>query len=186
MFIFAGEKGVRFEAGTTTLQTTAVTPSANPGVLSTGTLSKGLRAGETLTVTGSGALSDSFAVVGGTLNVESGTLGFHMSAAFSEVNISGGNVGDRFSAFSGSTINITGGSVDSVFIASSSSTVNISGGSVGVGFLANSGSIVNISGGSIGDAFKAASDSTVNLVGTSFILDGLELTELIVGEAFTI
>ena len=66
------------------------------------------------------------------------------------VNITGGSVGgdtgNYFKAFSGSTVNISGGSISGPFLANGSSTVNISGGSVG-GVDAHHASTVNISGG---------------------------------------
>lgn len=64
--------------------------------------------------------------------------------------------------------------------------VNITGGTVGGFFTASSGTTVNISGGSVGDHFEADFESTVNLFGTSFFLDGVELTNLAFGTAFTI
>jgi len=84
------------------------------------------------------------------------------------VNISGGNVGGRFDAESGSLVNISGGAFD------------------GRRFDALSGSVVNISGGTFGEGFKALSGSQVNLVGSNFVLDGDPLNSLVVGEAFTI
>ena len=53
---------------------------------------------------------------------------------------------ERGNAFSGSEVNISGGSVGNSFDAESGSVVNISGGSVGSDFIAESGSVVNISG----------------------------------------
>lgn len=102
-----------------------------------------------------------------------------------EVNISGGNVGELFNANPGSIVNISGGNVGALFNANFGSTVNISGGNVGSSFAALSDSTVNISGGTVGDTFTAESGSTVNLFGTSFLIDGAELTALVLGEAFT-
>ena len=109
------------------------------------------------------------------LNVfDGGVIGISFSAGSPDgssenvqVNISGGSVGDRFEAFSGSTVNISGGFVDRLFDANNGSTVNISGGSVGPFFDAFNGSTVNISGGSVGDRFEAGSGSTVNISGGS-------------------
>ncbi|MEM7626136.1 MAG: PEP-CTERM sorting domain-containing protein [Planctomycetota bacterium] len=205
VFIFAGEASDSFFPGSTNLTTDAVAPSANPGVLASGTFTQGLREGESLTVTGTGTLGANFAVVDGTLNIEGGSVGNgleivsgeinlsggtvgNFSNAFtgSTVNISGGTVGDSFEAFSGSTVNISGGIIEFGFDAESGSTVNISGGTIGDNFGASSGSTVNLSGGTVGDGFLAFSGSTVNLFGTSFVLDGAELTDLTLGEAFTI
>ena len=243
VFIFAQEKSDTFAPGSTNLNVVAVAPSANPGVLSSGVFSQGVRAGESLTVNGTGALGDFFAVVGGTLNIEGGSVGNDLEVAFSTVNISGGSVGNRFDAFAGSTINISGGSVGNnfdtgtnctvnitggaigngfiagifstvnmsggsignQFLATRTSTVNITGGTVGDGFntdievtvnisggavgdrfLVNNFSTANISGGTFGEGFGARANSRVNLFGTSFFLDGVEMTDLVFGEAFTI
>ncbi|MGP1308664.1 MAG: beta strand repeat-containing protein [Phycisphaerales bacterium] len=145
VYIFAGEASDTVFA---TIDTFAVAPSTNPGVLSSGAFNKGLRPGETLTVNGTGELGRNFAVVGATLNMENGSVGNGLEVAFGEVNITGGAVGAGVDAFNGST--------------------------------------VNISGGAIGDDFDAMIGSTINLFGTSFLLDGVELTDLVFGEAFTI
>ena len=108
-----------------------------------------------------------FQALGATLNIEGGVLGDFAEVAESIVNISDGSVGDFFDAFSGST-------------------VNISGGSVGSEFDAFSGSIVNISGGSVGSEFEAFTGSEINLFGTEFLLGGVLLDDLELGQAFTI
>jgi hypothetical protein len=155
--------------GTTTLVPAAVAPSINPGVLSSGRFSQGLRAGETLTVTGTGVLDFGFTVVGGTLNIEGNASSAALKVAFGEVNISGGFV-FGFTAFDRSTVNISGGVIEGNISSISSralfgSTVNISGGTVGLFFEAFSGSTVNISGGTVRNFFQALPESTVNISG---------------------
>ena len=202
VFLFA-EEAFDFLQGSTQLIDTPVAASTNPGTLSSGSYSKGVRAGETLTVTGAGELSDAFAVVGGTLNIEGGSVGDVLKLADAEVNVSGGSIGIGSLAFSGSVVNITGGIVGSVFGAFSGSEVNISGGEIGGGFDALSGSEVNISGG-IFDSFEASEGSTVNvsggefngrflaldgavnLLGVAFFLNGVELTELVLDQSVPI
>ncbi|MEM1183450.1 MAG: hypothetical protein AAGI53_00415 [Planctomycetota bacterium] len=169
VFIFEGGSF----GGTTTLDTVSVAPSTNPGVLSSGAFSKGVRSGESLTVTESGRLTDNFAVVGGTLNIEGGIVGDTLEVAFSEVNISGGVVGNFLDAYS-STVNVSGGTVGFDLDANSGSTVNISAGFVD-GVSANAGSTVNISGGVV-ESVGAFTNSTVNISGgvvgeTSFLTD---------------
>ncbi|MCA9188612.1 MAG: PEP-CTERM sorting domain-containing protein, partial [Planctomycetales bacterium] len=73
-----------------------------------------------------------------------------------------------------STVNISGGTVGSRFNAHSGSTVNISGGTVGSNFYAYSGSTVSIIGGTVGNIY-ASSGSTVNISGSEFFLDGMPL-----------
>ncbi|MEN0019391.1 MAG: hypothetical protein AAF747_00750 [Planctomycetota bacterium] len=141
----------------------------------------------TVNISGGSVGNDANAFSGSTVNVSGGFVGnFFDANSGSTTNISGGLVGTNFDAFSGTTVNISGGSVDAGFNANSGSTVHISGGAVGSDFDAFSGSKVNVSGGTVGEMFAAFTDSTVNLFGTSFFLDGAELTELVLGEAFTI
>ncbi len=115
----------------------------------------GLRAGQTLTVEPGGVLSNGFAIVDATLNVQDGLVGRWLETTGGEVNISGGSVGEYFGAYSGSTVNISGGDVGDGFDANSGSVVNISGGTVGDHFDVD-GSSVRISGGTIGDNFEAS------------------------------
>ncbi len=104
-----------------------------------------------------------------------------------QVNVGrGGAVGDNVTA-SGTEVNISGGTVGDGFGAARFSEVNISGGSVGDNFAAFvDGGVINISGGSLGDRFTARRGSTVNLFGSSFLLDDVLLDDLVFGEAFTI
>ena len=53
-------------------------------------------------------------------------------------------------------------------------------------FDARSGSMANISGGSFSDPFDAFEGSEVNILGSEFFIDGLELTDLLLDESFTI
>ena len=86
------------------------------------------------------------------------------SLSGSEVNISGGSVGEYFRTHSRSEVNISGGDVGSHFTADFFSVVNISGGSVRSGFRTRHGSEVNISGGSFENFFRAESGE-VNISG---------------------
>lgn len=134
--------------------------------------SSGLRAGQTLTLQPGGALRNSYAVVGGTLNIEGGTLGEGAETAFGVVNISGGNVERSFYAYANSEVNITGGTVGEDFRVQTGTKVNISGGTIGDYFEANVDSVVNLFGGTVGNRFNANSGSVVNIydgnVGHSF------------------
>lgn len=147
----------------------------------------GAFSGSTVNIAG-GSVGEFFeANSGSTINISGGSVGELFEAnSGSTVNISDGFVGDFFEANSGSTVNISGGSVGSLFGARNGSMVNISGGPVGNFFEADFGSTVNLSGGSLGEPFNALDGSTASLLGTSFLLDGLEVTGLEFGEAFTI
>ena len=86
-----------------------------------------------------------------------------------EVNIFGGNVGGTngapFAVRTGSAVNVLGGSLNTI-----------------VAFDAT----LNISGGSFGGEVFVDSSSAFNVFGTAFFLDGVELTDLVAGQAFTI
>lgn len=92
------------------------------------------------------------------------------------MTISGGSIGFRADAESGSEVNITGGNVGEQFEAKSGSVVNISGGHVGASFEAESGSEVNITGGVFADNFSATG-SDVELIGGVFFLNGVAYTD---------
>lgn len=148
-------------------------------------------------ISGGSVGSDFNAFSGSTVNISAGSVGNGFDAfSGSTINISGGSIGSGFDAFSGSTVNIFGGSVGSDFDATAGSTVNISGGSFGPNFDAFGSAfgdvfgvpigVVNISGGSFGPDFDANFGSRVNLFGTEFFIDGIKLTDLVLGEALTI
>ena len=107
---------------------------------------------------GSDVLADS----GSEVNVSGGTVGEFFTTS-GDVNISGGTVGEFFKTFG--NVNISGGSVGFDFIAEFGSEVNISGGAVS-GFFTTFGE-VNISGGTVGDGFSAFDGSEVNITGGS-------------------
>lgn len=125
------------------------------------------------------------AQAGSVVSISGGSIGEWFRAR-SEVNISGGDFSNRFDAFDGSVVNISGGNLPDGFNALNGSEVNINGGNVGNDFDALPGSVVNIRGGNIGQDFAGFSRSNVNLFGTAFFLDGVELTDLVIGVAFTI
>jgi hypothetical protein len=92
------------------------------------------------------------------------------------VNISGGTIGYRLEARSGSEVNINGGAIGDSFIAGSGSEVNISGGSFHRHFFAGSGSDVELMGGEFRLNGADFSDSTISLatgdVFTGTLADG--------------
>ncbi|MEM6553798.1 MAG: hypothetical protein AAF750_16895 [Planctomycetota bacterium] len=163
VFLFAEGSSTDFAADTVTLIEATVAPSANPGTLSSGTFGKGVRVGETLTVTGTGELLDNFAVVGGTLNFEGGTSRGEIAITSGVLNISGGLI-DEIDALAGSTVNITGGEVGTSSDANFGSVFNISGGSID-GLDVNTGGIANLTGGSLGE--DVVVEGTLNIAGGS-------------------
>ncbi len=213
-FIFSSEDFDEIAAGTTTLTTAAVAPSGNPGVLTSGSFGKGLRAGETLTVSGAGELADNFSVVGGTLDIEGGSAGARLGVAYGEVNVSGGVVGSAFTAYDGGRVNVSGGVIDENLILYTGGAATITGGTIRTGLLVGDAAVANIEGGVVGGmgmlqpgelggatvanggtlniaggsltGLVAFGGATVNVFGTSFILDGVELTGLAVGDTIEI
>ena len=100
------------------------------------------------------------------VNIPSGTAvgDFFNAASGSEVNITGGSVGNVFNIFFGE-VNISGGSVGINF-RPSSTQINISGGSVGENFFTQGGE-VNLSSGSVGDNITTFFGE-INISGGSF------------------
>ncbi|MCA9259304.1 MAG: hypothetical protein KDA61_08900, partial [Planctomycetales bacterium] len=133
----------------------------------------GLRAGQTLTLSGDGSLDENFEAVDATLNVSGGRVGNGMRLAGSVLTATGGIIGDYGEALHGSVVNIDGGSVGAQFRAESGSTVNLTDGSVGPSFFAASGSVVNLSGGSLGATFRTEEGASLNLHGGEFQLNGV-------------
>ena len=146
----------------------------------------GLRAGQELTLQNGGVLGTNFEVVDAILNIDGGEVGIVLESVRSTVNISGGNVGQAFNAFLGSEVNISGGFVGGFFDARAGSEVNISGGAVGLGFDAFSGSVINIRGGTIETGFHARDGSVVNVIGDNFLLDGVPVAGLGLGQVLEI
>ena len=121
-----------------------------------------------------------------------------------EVNITGGTVGHHFFAYAGSTVNVSGGDISYRFWPHEGSIANITGGVFGPDVTCGRGSVVNISGGDFehevhamflstinvwgGNVgyFQAHEQSQANFFGTEFFLDGVEMTQLIPGQPFTI
>lgn len=122
-----------------------------------------------LSISGASTTINGVSILAGSeLNLLSGTLVYSLISNGAQVNISGGYVGGTFSS----------NGVDNM--------ANISGGVLdGPNFYHYAGT-VNISGGTISGEFSARSDSMTNLFGKYFLLDGVPLSGLAEGEAFTI
>jgi PEP-CTERM motif len=166
VFIFSSLSNDSIDDGTLTL-TLASIPATPPGVIDVPTDASpiGLRAGQTLNLDNGGTLSDNFAAVNATLNINGGNVGVGLEITNSTLSMTNGTVNNAFDAGPGSLVNISGGTVGGSSSASFNSTVNITGGSLGGAFRANNGSTVNISGGTVGSIFNANSGSTVNISG---------------------
>jgi len=142
----------------------------------------GLRAGQSLTLRGDGALGSDFVSVGAALNIEGGSVD-DSEVVSSTVTISEGEVA-RLAALLGSAISLSGGQVD--FLSLSQSSAEISGGSLG-GLIVGSGSEVELTGGTLGE-FTVSDGGTLNVRGGTItgnvgVRSGGELN-LFVTEAF--
>ena len=149
---------------------------------SRGTRPSGLRPGQIFTPPNGESLINSFAVVGATLNIESGFHNKGLEVVEGEINISGGNF-RSLGAFAESVVNIDGESV--TFSADfglpslapySGSTVNFNGGSTTLSSFGPQspaltlfpGSLVNVNSGNLslnGDTpFVASAGSVLNII----------------------
>ncbi len=136
-------------------------------------------------ISGGSVGDDLVAVFDSQVNISGGDVGSGLRVAFGGVvNISGGTVGQRLEVDNDGVVNISGGSVDSL-IANKNGQINISSGNVGA-FTAFRDSQVNINGGILEGGYFARSGSEVNLYGTEFLINGIRLQNLTVGEAFVI
>ena len=171
----------------------------------------GLRAGQSLTLRGDGALGPDFAAVDATLNIEGGSMASNVEVVSSTVTISDGVV-PNLTAFSGSEINVSGGDVANVWLFESSaeisgvaldflqvgfgSVVDFTDGTVGPdqgdnrGFglshlIVDADSTVNISGGRFG-IVNVLQDGEFNLFVTEAFIDGAPIEGLSPGETRTI
>ena len=119
------------------------------------------------------------------VNVFGGQILSQMQAYGSVINVTGGSIGDRFTANVDSDVTISGGEIGNFFTNNSITTVNggqvgrnfetvfnaettISGGVIGSNLTAERGSIVKIDGGKILSNFTAESGSDVSIAGGSF------------------
>ena len=134
-------------------------------------LAEGGRIGPDADGSGSGL---SVAIRRSELNITGGTLGDSVQFIDSEVNFSNGVIGDRARITdSSTTFNVTGGEIGDL-LSLQSATLNFSGGVIGDNFLARGSSlsstqfaaaVVNISGGIIGERFGVSGNSVVNIDG---------------------
>ncbi len=134
--------------------------------------------GSTLNVYNDARLLDATANSQSVVNVFGGQLGTIQTGQGVTINIHDGVVGPITNLAEDSVVNITGGLIGSLFEGSitalSSNTVNILGGVFQ--------SVVGAD-----NTMNAYAGSTINIIGTSFTLDGVDLTDsMIPGEKLTI
>lgn len=155
---------VKIESGTTSLVATPPPPAdTTPQLVSNGMGPKGLRPGQSLTLSGTGTLGDNFAAVGATLHIEGGTVGDLARIAYSQVEISGGRVEGSMSVYDGGTVNVTDTEHIQRLEAWAGSEVAVDGGNIEV-LTAFQGGALQINGG----VFEIVSIS----YGSSAVIDG--------------
>ena len=159
------------------IQVVPLPPSENPGVLSSGTFSKGLRSGETLLVNGDGVLGDGFTVLGGVLTVEDARVGASLQVAGGDVTVSGGTVGANLPVAGTGVVHVDADSIGSFIGVFGGGSLSIAGGAHGGRLLADSGGSLAVSGGQY-DSLIARSSSSVELSGDHFEVDGVATTDL--------
>lgn len=138
---------VKIESGTTSLVATPLPPAdTTPQLVSNGMGPKGLRPGQSLTLSGTGTLGDNFAAVGATLHIEGGTVGDLARIAYSRVEISGGRVEGSMSVYDGGTVNVTDIEHIQRLEAWAGSQVTVAGGDIEV-LTAYQGGAIQIDGG---------------------------------------
>jgi hypothetical protein len=170
VFILGEQARDDIAPGVMTLVANPLAPAdVTPQVVSSGTVSAGLRSGQTLTLVDGGQLGNHFAAVGATLNIEGGTVGENLETAYSTVNISGGHIGDN-SEVIGDYISLFDGSV-----------ANITGGRFSDKLHTLAGSKVDVSGGVFEDGMLVRRDSDTTLHGGDFQLNGQPISELDAG-----
>ncbi len=170
VYVISNDISDKIEAGTVTLQQTAIAPAdTTPMTISTASDLHGLRSGQDLMLVSGGALGEHFAVVGATLSISGGTIGNDLQVAYSDVTISGGQVGDSNSM------------VGDFFAVYDGSNVTISGGHFGDRLQAFTGSSIDISGGGFDDGLCTWSGSSVTLHGDDFQLNGSSVSDVDAG-----
>lgn len=97
---------------------------------------------------------------------------------------SGGDLRNNFAVI-GASLTMNGGTAGTR-LEVVDGLVNLHGGTIGSEFSLYAGAVANIRGGTIDTGIKAFLDSSVNLFGTEFLVDGVPIDSLDVGESLTI
>ncbi len=130
---------------------------------------KGLRGGQALRLLSGGQLGRNFAAVEAEIEVYGGYINSNLEIVSSNLLVTGGEIGDHFSAQLGSHVVIDGGAVGNDFEAYLGSTILLESGSIGEDFRVNTGSVFSMLGGEVGTRF------TVLDGGRAAIYDGVLL-----------
>ena len=147
-----------------------------------------LRAGQVLTLQGTGVLPDGFVAVDTVLTIEGGTAGSELDIANSTIDVTGGQIEEG--CLFGSTLNLEDGDIGTL-CAMAGTTVNQSGGTLNFVRLGEN-SVFNLSGGVFGTAdnpgpfsIRVETGGTLNLFVSEASLDGVAL-DLVPGDTFVV
>ncbi|MEO0514749.1 MAG: PEP-CTERM sorting domain-containing protein [Planctomycetota bacterium] len=176
------------------------TESAVPG---------GVRAGQTLILRDGGVVANPFVAVDATINVEGGSFRETLDLAGTELNISGGFVGQRngsnlfagtvvnqdggffarsFNIWNDAEVNVSGGRFNSAFV-EDGGALNLSGSGVAEHLRVEEGGAARLTGGLLGFSLEARAGSDVEFVGGEFLLNGQAIAgstvTLTPGDVFT-
>jgi hypothetical protein len=118
---------------------------------------------------------------------DNAVIGYLDAYAGSVVRMTGGTVDGRFGVLN-AVATITGGYVRGDLSLNNNSTLNISGGIVGgnLSTTSSTGTEISISGGTVEGLLTISSKVKINLFGRQFLLDGILLDGLQIGNAVTI
>ncbi len=153
--------------GTITLVPTPIVVTGPPLItLPADPVPGGVGAGQTLEVTSGTDLRNDFdAGPGSTVNTTNSNVGAWFQSVGSNVNVSGGSVGDDFLAIRSSSVDIANSAVGERFRSLEQSDITITNSPIGDNFTAAGGSTVNLSGTTGGRAFRLTENSVLNIDG---------------------
>ena len=151
-----------------------------------------------------GSAADVIIYEGSTANVSEGRISVFRAYSDTITNITGGEISNALFANTGSVVNVFDGEINllevggevNIFAADFMifGTVVRDGGELSIfggedapsSIVVQEGGTLNISGGVIPSRLSTADDSSLNLSGSTFLIDGVEIPDLVLGEAFTV
>ena len=151
----------------------------------------------------SGFAADVIIYEGSTANVSEGQIPVFRAYADTNTDITGGEISNTLFANTGSVVNVFDGEINRLDVGGEVNifdadfmfgTVVRDGGELSVfggedapsSIVVQEGGTLNISGGVIPSRLSTADDSSLNLAGSTFLIDGVEIPDLVLGEAFTV
>lgn len=145
-------------ASTTTLTNIAIAPAdLEPIVISTGDgPAGGLRPGQHLTISGDAAVRNNFAAVGSVIHINGGAVNAGFEAAYTDITLNTGTIGQNSRIYAGSTLHIHGGSVQQGLRVLNGGEVRLHTGTIDSPTIDAGGSLTSTGGHVIGNLFVNA------------------------------